>query len=151
MHSDSLAGEPRPRYPAVRMFSWAIRFVWILLFCLLLVSELVPRPLFAPLMYYSYSSAKAIMFLLLGFTTPLAFWRFDHLGWGVFFAVAAAGAAESAQSLLEGHRSSFAEFLLKLVLLLIGFACALNSRYDRRIGVGRYGVRLLDTHFSQPD
>ncbi len=151
MHSDSYPGEHARSAPGLRMFGSTIRIAWIALFCLLLASELIPRPSFAPLMYYSYSSAKAIMFILLGFVTPLAFWRFDRLGLGVFFSVVAAGVAESSQSLLEGHRSSFAEFSLKLLLLLLGFACALNARYDRRIGLGRYGIRLHDTHFSEPE
>ena len=151
MHSDSYPGQHSRGTPEMRMFGWTVRSIWILLFCLLLATELIPRPLFAPIMYYSYSSAKGIMFLLLGFATPLAFWRFDRIGLGVFFAVAAAGIAELSQSLLEGHRSSVAEFLLKVLLLLIGFACALNARYDRRIGFQRFGIRLLDTHFSRTD
>src|ERR1700761_1637995 len=153
MNSGSFSSEHTPGFhlPSLRMFSWAARILWALLFCLLLISELAPRPLFAPLMYYSYSSAKALMFVLLGFLTPLSFWRFDRLGLGALFAVAAAGAAELSQSLFEGHRSRFAEFLLKLLLLLIGFACALNARYDRKVGFGRFSIRLSDTHLSHPD
>jgi tryptophan-rich sensory protein len=153
MNSGSYSSEHSPGFhlPALRMFSWAARIVWTLLFCLVVISELAPRPLLAPLLYYSYSSAKALMFILLGFLTPLSFWRFDRLGLGAMFAVGAAGAAELFQSLFEGHRSSLAEFLVKLLLLLIGFACALNARYDRKVGFGRFSIRLSDTHLAHPD
>jgi hypothetical protein len=116
-----------------------------------MLAELLPRPNFAPLLFYSYSGCKALMFVLLGFLTPLAFWRFDRIGLGVVASAVGAGVAEISQSLVAGHRSSFPEFLLKLLLLLTGFAVALSVRYDRKIAVGRFGIRFTGSHLTSPD
>jgi hypothetical protein len=150
MNADIYSSEaPEKSMPTLRMFTWTLRLSWFILSILLLLAELLPRPNFAPLMYYSYSGAKVLMFVSLGFLTPLTFWRFDRLGLGVLFSVAAAGLAELSQSAFPGHRSSFPEFLLKLLLLVIGFTVALNVRYDRRLALGRrFGVRLTDSHFT---
>jgi hypothetical protein len=151
MHSDSYPATPPLHLSSVAIFNWWARLSWLLLFTLLMLAELLPRPNFAPLLFYSYSGCKALMFVLLGFLTPLAFWRFDRVGLGVIASAVGAGAAEMSQSLVEGHRSSWLEFLLKMLLLLAGFAVALSVRYDRKISVGRFGIRFTGSHLTSTD
>ena len=151
MHTSSCSGSPHVHMPLVRLFTWRVRLWWMALFVMLLLSELLPRPNFGPLLYYSYSGAKALMFLLMGFLTPLTFWRFDRLGLGVIFSIFGAGVAEMSQSTLAGHRSSFLEFLLKLILLVTGFGLGLSVRYDRKLSVGRFGIRFTDSHLKSAD
>jgi hypothetical protein len=151
MHSGSYPAAPPLHLPSVAIFNWRARLCWLVLFILLMLAELLPRPNFAPLLFYSYSGCKALMFVLLGFLTPLTFWRFDRIGLGVIASAIGAGAAEMSQSLVAGHRSSWLEFLLKVLLLLAGFAVALSVRYDRKISVGRFGIRFTGSHLTSTD
>jgi hypothetical protein len=151
MHSGSYSAVPALRMPSIAIFNWRARLCWIVLFVLLMLAELLPRPNLAPLLFYSYSGCKALMFILLGFLTPLAFWRFDRIGLGVIFSIIGAGAAEISQSFVMGHRSSFLEFGLKLLLLMAGFAVALSVRYDGKISVGRFGIRFTGSHLTPTD
>ena len=107
----------------------------------------MPRsPSLPPLPYYSYTTAKAVLFILIGFLSPLTFWRFDSLALGLLCSAGAAGAVEAIQSVSEGHRGSYLEFAAKLVLLFLGFAYALNARYDRVLKLGPLHIGLLDFH-----
>lgn len=135
----------------IRLFTWNLRIVWILLFCVTLGWELVPAPGVAPWIFYTLKCCKGVTFILLGFVTPLAFWRFDSLGFGVLFSCLGGGIAEMLQSMSYGHRASPAEFLLKLLLLFLGFAFALSARYDRKLTLGPITVGLLDSHLTDND
>ena len=144
------SGAPRLA-PAVRMFTRNARLSWCILSGIALLSGLIPLPGIAPALFYSYKASKAVVFLLLGFTTPLAFWRFDSLGLGLLFSVIAAGSVELFQTAFPGHHSSYFEFFVKLLLLLAGFAVGLNARYDRKLQIGGIGIRFLDSHWTDPD
>ena len=129
------------------MFSVSIRVAWVIISLLTIASEVMPRsPSLGPFPYYSYTAAKAILFVLIGLLSPLTFWRFDSLGLGLLFSVVVAGAVEGIQTVSAGHRASYLEFGAKLLLLFIGFAFALNARYDRLLRFGPLRVRLRDAH-----
>ena len=88
-----------------------------------------------------------MLFLALGYTTPLAFWRFNSLGRGMILAAASACAVEMLQGFSPGHRFSFLELSLKLVVIFVGFAFALNARYEQKISLGWLHIQLKSEHF----
>lgn len=143
-----------PAHPSakrVRLFTPWIRVAWILVFCIIMLAESIPVPLVHPVLFYSFLFFKAAFFVVLGFVTPLAFWRFDSLGLGVLFSALGAMAGELIQSISPGHSTSMKEFAGKLLLLLFGFALALHVRYDRRIQLGALRLSLEDEHRRQQD
>jgi hypothetical protein len=113
--------------------------------------ESIPAPPVDARLFYSYMALRAAMFVALGFLSPLAFWRFDRIGYGVLFACGGAFAGELIQAVSPGHSSSFREFAGKVCLLLLGFALALAPRYDRRIRLGPIHIPLYDRHRVQED
>lgn len=134
----------------VRLFGSVLAIVWGLLLFGTMVIELVPRdPTWLPRLFYPYTTFKGLLFVLLGFVTPLALWKFNSLGMGVLFAVATAGSVEGLQVFLPGHRASYLEFGAKLVLLMLGFVAALVARHDRRLKVGPLSIKLSDPHISR--
>ena len=142
--------ETETRPSEVQLFGLALRSLWVLVFLATLATELIPRdPTWLPYIYYPFTIFKAALFVLLGFATPLAFWKFDSLGFGSLFAVVAAGVVEGAQLFLAGHQASYFEFAAKLILLFLGFVLALNVRYDRRLQIGPLRITLSDVHFSR--
>ncbi len=141
-----LSGRGKP-LPHLRMFSGTLRVAWAVVSIVTIWSEIAPRsPSLLPLPYYSYTAAKVILFVLIGFLSPLTFWRFDSLGLGLLFSVLVAGAVEGVQSISPGHRASYFEFAAKLILLFIGFAYSLNARYDRVLRFGPLRLFLRDSH-----
>jgi hypothetical protein len=145
MHSETQRSNS-PLTPAVRLFSPALRAWWCAIFVLTVVLEVAPYPLVPPKIFYSYLAFRALLFVSLGFLTPLALWRFDSVGFGLLFSTVAAGAAELLQSLSEGHASSFVEFGAKLILMLIGFTLALNTRHNGMLRLGPIQVHFINTH-----
>ncbi len=138
--------------PQIQLFGVVVRSVWSCCFLLTAAIEATPRdPMWGPQLFYPYTFAKAFLFLLLGFMTPLAIWNFSSLGLGFVFAVLAAGAIEGIQHFLPGHQASFLEFCAKVVLLILGFAAALVVRNDHCLQFGRFRVLLADRHSSHAD
>jgi len=148
---DMVSSGPPKQAAGLRIFTRNARLSWCALSMIALASELIPMPGIPPALFYSYKASKALIFLLLGFVTPLCFWRFDSLGLGLLFSIIAAGSAELVQTGFQGHRSSYVEFFLKLLLLLAGFAVGLNARYDRKLQIGSFCLRLFDSHWTAPD
>jgi hypothetical protein len=110
----------------------------------------MPIPLMPPVPFYSYGAAKAICFVVLGYLAPLAFWRFNALNRGILLAAISATFVESLQGLLHrGHSFHWYELVVKLGLILIGFALALDARYERMISIGRFHIRLTGEHTQQ--
>jgi Kef-type K+ transport system membrane component KefB len=89
---------------------------------------------------------KALTFVLLGFATPLAIWRFDSLGLGVLFAFVATVAIEACQFAIAGHSAHVLECLAKLGFVFLGFAVGLNVRYERRANLPFLRIQFLDPH-----
>jgi hypothetical protein len=114
----------------------------------MVVVEVIPRPItWPPLPYYSYQISKLIGFVVLGYLTPLVFWRFGSLGRGVAFGLVTTAGIEGIQGMIEGHRFSIFEMIVKLVLVMIGFGLALLARFDKQIHVGRLYIALYDEHW----
>ena len=128
------------------MFGTLVRASWITAFVITLGSELTPRPNLPPTPFYSYLGCKIILFLLLGFLTPLTFWRFNSLNYGTLFAIAATAAVEILQLWIPGHSFSVFELAGKLVLIIFGLTLALDARYDGYIHLGPLSVRLCDPY-----
>lgn len=129
------------------LFGTLFRTAWFVLLALTLSSELIPRPLdMTPVPLYSYTAAKAVAFLLWGFATPLAFWRFDSLGSGVVSSIAITAIIECAQLSIGGHRFSWLELAGKLALVFFGFMVALDCRYENRISIGAILICLRNPH-----
>lgn len=134
---------------SLRIFSPTLRLAWATLSVLTILSEIAPRsPSLPPVAYYSYTACKAALFVLLGFLSPLTFWRFDSLGLGLLLSLLVAGAVEVMQSISIGHRASYVELAAKFALLLVGFAYALTARYDGVLRLGPLRFALLDSHRS---
>jgi hypothetical protein len=132
---------------ALTLFSVPFRIGWCTVFCVLLVAEVVPLPPVAPIPLYSYLAAKVVLFAALGFLTPLTFWTFKTLGFGILFSIVTTAIVEFLQSFSPGHRASYLELLGKLVLLFSGFAVAITARHDLQIKIGPIRIPLYDPFF----
>jgi len=132
---------------SMRVFTRGTRIAWISLAILTVLLEVIPIPAMSPIPFYGYCAGKAILFLLVGYGAPLAFWRFNALNRGIVLAAFSACFVETLQGLLRhGHSFHWYELGVKLFLILFGFACALNARYDRRISFGPFRIRLVGEH-----
>jgi hypothetical protein len=129
--------------PAVQMFGELLRFAWITIASATVIAELIPVAGLSPAVFYTYKTAKIALFFLLGYCTPLAFHRFDKLNWGLLLAGSSAVFVEVLQGLIgNGHRFSFVELTGKVLLIGLGFAFALDARYERAISIGKWRLRL---------
>jgi hypothetical protein len=132
----------------LRAFSIGPKLGWFGLLALTIFLEVEPLPqeIYPPL-FYSYKLLKGILFFALGYVTPLAFWRFNSLGRGMFLAALSACTVEILQDFFQGHRFSLFELGLKLLVMFAGFALALNARYEQRISLGVWRIQLKSEHF----
>ena len=99
------------RVPAITLFGWGLRVTWSVLFLLGLLST-----------PHSDLVLRLAVFLLLGVLTPLAYWRFDSLGYALLACLVAAVATGW----------TYLDLAEKIVLVLVGFIAGLNARYDRQ-------------------
>jgi hypothetical protein len=130
------------------VFGPLMRSVWAAVLAATIVSEVLPiRPMSLAL-YCVYCATKAVLFLAVGYLTPLAFWRCDHRG---FFVVAACSCIfEILQTLVShGHAFHWYEMIWKMVLIIIGFGVALEARDERRILHGPIRIRLVSPLFAR--
>jgi hypothetical protein len=131
----------------VPMFSVPVRSLWFLLLIGTLASELVPLSVafeaqFSTFTLYLYEAAKLVAFFVFGFLTPVAWWRYKTLGIGVLFAIVTTSIVELGQAFIPGHRASVMELTVKLALLFIGFATALDVRKYQEFSVGPLCIRF---------
>jgi hypothetical protein len=136
----------------ISMFGSLVRGLWFLLLASTLVSELVPLSVafeaqFSTLTFHFYELAKLGAFFVFGFLTPLAWWRYKNLGVGVLFAIVTTAVVELGQAFIPGHRTSALELSVKLILLLTGFACALDVRKYQNFNTGPLSVRFSSRHW----
>jgi hypothetical protein len=133
----------------LRVFSPATKSLWAAVVAITVVCEVMPIPLLSPLPFYSYCAFKLICFVALGYIAPLAFWRFNALNRGISLATISAACVESLQGLLHhGHSFHWYELVVKLALILFGFALALDARYERMVSIGPIHVRLVGEHIE---
>jgi hypothetical protein len=133
-----------------RVFTPGMKALWAVIVVITVVSEIVPIPLMPPVPFYSYCAAKLICFVAIGYLAPLAFWRFNALNRGILLASISAACVESLQGLLHhGHSFHWYELVVKLALILLGFALALDARYERMISIGPIRCRLTGEHIER--
>jgi hypothetical protein len=136
----------------IPMFSLPVRSLWLLLLAFTLTIELVPlsaafEAQFSSLMFHSYEAAKLVAFVVFGFLTPIAWWRYKSLGIGVLFAIITTAIVELGQAFIPGHRTSTFELVVKLVLLFIGFAAALDVRKYQEFTIGPLRIRFSSRYW----
>lgn len=120
----------------VQIFGAYTKTVWALLAGVTIVSEIIPTPHVRALFFYGlYGPAKIICFLALGFLTPLAFELLNGLNRGIGFALLSAAVFEVLQALIgNGHRFHWYELLVKLGIVMVGFAFGLDARWSWLFG-----------------
>jgi hypothetical protein len=153
MVSDANLNRSPAAIVTVPMFSLPIRALWFLLLAFTLAIELVPLSVafeaqFSSLVFHSYEAAKLVAFVVFGFLTPIAWWRYKSLGIGVLFAIVTTAIVELGQSFIPGHRTSTLELVVKLVLLFIGFAAALDIRKYQEFTLGPLRIRFSSRYWS---
>lgn len=132
---------------SLRVFTRGLRILWIATAAITILLEVIPIPLMPPIPFYAYCSTKVLLFLMLGYLAPLAFWPFNVLNRGIILAAFSACCVESLQALLRhGHSFHWYELVAKLLLILFGFAFALNARYDSQVSLGPLRIGLLEEH-----
>ncbi|HEY1806212.1 MAG TPA: hypothetical protein VGG45_17190 [Terracidiphilus sp.] len=129
----------------LHIFNAYTKALWVVLAGITIVSEIIPTPNVRPLFFYGlYGPAKVICFLVLGFLTPLAFGLLNGLNRGIGFAALSAAIIEALQGLIgNGHRFHWYELLVKLGVILMGFAFGLDARSDREIAIGSVRIALI--------
>ncbi len=135
---------------SLRAFGAGARFVWLLIFTITVVSDVYPFPLLPPLVFYTIWGIKLLLFFLLGYVAPLAFWRFNALNRGVTLAALSATFVEAVQGIVgHGHSFHWYELIVKLALILLGFGLALEAVYDRKISIGPLKIYLTGQHLGR--
>jgi hypothetical protein len=126
-----------------------LQVAWAAIVVATIVFEVVPAH-FPPAVFYSYKLMKCVLFLALGYLTPLTFWRFDSLNFGLLLAGLSAASVELLQGIIgNGHSFSWIELVAKLAIILFGFVLALDARYEREVRLGRFRVRLVSDHLPK--
>jgi hypothetical protein len=148
MPPSTLSSACKKRMGSISIFGWGLRITWSVLFALTIVLELIPIPGALSLQLCWYFVCKPVVFLLLGFLTPLVFWRFNSLGYGLLSAIAAASALPWMPLLPEGgHPWGYLELTAKLILVFVGFVTGLNARHNRKLNLIYSKVTLDDPRF----
>jgi hypothetical protein len=144
------AKQPAVVGPQLQGFSTALISLWAIAAAITVAAEIVPIPPMPAPLFYSYCAAKLVCFLALGYLAPLAFWRFNALNRGMLLATISATGVESLQGLLHnGHSFHWYELIVKLLLILTGFAAALDARYERTLSIGPIHIHLVADHLEQ--
>jgi hypothetical protein len=130
------------------VFGLLVRSIWVVVLLATVLSEVLPLPPMSLALFLTYCATKAILFLAVGYLTPLAFWRCDHRG---FIVVAACSCVfEILQTFIShGHAFHWYEMILKVVLILVGFAAALEARDEQRILDGPVRIQLASPLFAR--
>ncbi len=97
---------------SLTMFSRAFRSAWLATVLLTTIVELTPfhsegMPRYV---FYSWKAFKCLLFLALGWETPLTFWKSNTLTNGLLLGFISAGAIECIQGLVVGHSFSPSNF-----------------------------------------
>ncbi len=135
---------PPPHALSVNLFSTATLTIWALVSLLTIAPELLPIAPMPLSLFCSYYALKVISFLALGFLAPLAFRSLNGIGLGLVLSFLSALLIESLQGLLHnGHVFHWYELLGKLSLIGLGFAIALDCRYEQKASFGPLHINLL--------
>jgi hypothetical protein len=119
------------------MFCKPAKVLWAVLALAAVMFELIPAHYPAGV-FSTYNWCKAGLFLALGYLAPLALWRFSYLTAIILGSAACAILVEVVQAMLaNGHRFSWVELSVKLLLLAAGFVIALDVRYEHHVTPGK--------------
>lgn len=144
---DTIDESLRTRGFSVEMFGPAMQRIWALIAIATVVAEISPAAGLPLPVFYTYKSAKVVLFFLLGYCTTLAYYRFSKLNRGLLLALASATLIEALQALTgHGHRFSVFELVAKVFLIALGFAVGLDARYERAILIGPWRLPLSCDH-----
>ncbi len=132
---------------SLRIFSAAFRSAWLATVIVTIVAELTPfhsegMSLFV---FYGWKAVKCVLFLALGWETPLTFWKSGSLTNGLLLGFVSAAVIECLQGLVVGHRFSVVELLAKMLIIVTGFVLGLVARHDETISVPGFAVHLIPT------
>jgi hypothetical protein len=128
---------------SVRLFSYGIKAIWIVLIILICTAELMPIRPMPSILFYLYEGLKAASFLALGFIPCLAFYRIRGIAVCIMVSIASAVLIEVFQSMSHnGHSFHLHELAEKLLLICVAFALSLDWRYEGRIPLGILSIRL---------
>ena len=131
---------------SVEVFTLQFRLFWLAVVTATVILEVIPVHL-PPPVFYTYKVTKCILFAVLGYLTPLTFWRFNHLNLGLLFAAVSATSIELLQGTIgNGHSLSGVELVAKLVIIFGAFAAALDARYECSINLPGGRIRLFSEH-----
>lgn len=146
------AGHQHSRRVTLKIFTRSLRFAWASIVAITITSEVMPVPGMPPMRFYLYCALKLVAFFMVGCLAPLAFWRFNALNRGMMLAAVSATFVESMQGLLHhGHSFHWYELLVKLALIFLGFALALDVRYEGGIEFGSVHITLsMNMDKSEP-
>jgi hypothetical protein len=130
---------------SLHIFNAYTRAMWVALAGITVVSEIIPAPHVRALFFYGlYGPAKIICFLAMGYLTPLAFALLNGLNRGIGFAALSAATIEVLQGLIgKGHSFHWYELLVKLGVIMAGFAFGLDARSEREIAFGSVRIGLI--------
>jgi hypothetical protein len=157
-----IAASQHLRHHSPLIFGPAMRLAWIVSAVLTISLELSTfhnfesRYVFvAYFLFYGYKTLKALLFLIFGFLTPIAFWRFRSLTYGLVIAAVSASIVEGIQGSLvfTGHSFGWLELGAKLFLIFIGFVKGLDARYEGAIRFGRWTLTIAPpepAHHAKP-
>ncbi len=132
---------------SLTMFSRAFRSAWLATVLLTTIVELTPfhsegMPRYV---FYSWKAFKCLLFLALGWETPLTFWKSNTLTNGLLLGFISAGAIECIQGLVVGHSFSPVELIAKMLIIVTGFLLGLIARHDESIGLASFSIHLVST------
>jgi hypothetical protein len=143
-------GKQSAKFPAL-IFGPYIRAAWFLSAVLTISLELSSFHNFesrfrflAYFLFYGYKALKALLFLVFGYLTPIAFWRFRSLTYGLVIAATSAAIVEGLQGYLvfTGHSFGWLELAAKLALIFAGFVKGLDDRYEGAMKFGRLSLPI---------
>ncbi len=131
----------------LRMFGVEFKAVWLATVILTSIVELTPfhSEGMPPPVFYAWKAFKCLLFLAVGWETPLSFWQSGKLAYGLVLGCAVAGAIEAIQNSVVGHRFSIFELMAKSAIIFAGFALGLVARHDEIISLGALKVRLTSS------
>jgi hypothetical protein len=146
-----VAESQKTKHELPLIFGPYVRLAWTAIAILTISLELTPFHNFearytfvAYLLFYGYKALKALLFLILGFLTPIAFWRFRSLTYGLIMAAISAFIVELLQGFLvfTGHSFGWFELIAKLFLIFVGFMKGLDARYEGAIRIGSVNLPI---------
>ena len=132
---------------SLTMFSRVFRSVWLATVLLTTIVEITPfhsegMPRYV---FYSWKAFKCLLFLALGWETPLTFWKSNTLTNGLLLGFISAGTIECIQGLVVGHSFSPFELIAKMLIIVTGFLLGLIARHDEIVNFAKLSIHLIST------